>query len=132
MLTGDVQATDGGKEPSQSAIVVTTIYVLGSLTVLATTVLLVSWFCRHRLELIPTLGLTFLPYAFLAMVQMRCRMDAAGTFGCGWMSFMHGISWHILPIALGVGIIAYATHRFGLTEAAKPLSGAWLALLWYI
>lgn len=106
------------------------IYVLSAAVAIATAVFFIMWFSRHRLGVLPTLATIFMPYVFLGMVKIRCRFDAP--FQCGWMSFTHGVTWHILIAAVIVGFVAFAVHRFGLTEAAKPLSGGWLALSWSV
>jgi hypothetical protein len=63
------------------------------------------------------------------MIRIRCKFDIG--FNCGWMSFSPGITWHIIPAALIIVLIAWSIYHLGMAEAVKPLSGAWLALIWY-
>lgn len=106
------------------------IYVLSAAAALATAVFSIVSFSRYRLSVLLTLAIIFMPYVFLGMVKIRCRFDAP--FPCGWMSFTHGVTWHILISAVIVGLTAFTIYRLGLTEAVKPLSGGWLALFWSV
>jgi len=104
------------------------IYLAAAIVSFAIVVVLVRLFCRRHFGQAVTLLFVFAPYVLLGMVRIRCKFER---FNCGWMSFGGGITWHVLPSAIVIGLIAYVIHRLRLTEAVKPLGGAWLGLLWY-
>ena len=114
--------------PSEGGLEMRVIYLVGGIASLAVFVILVRVLSQYRLGRISTLAISFLPCVFLGMIRIRCKFDG---FNCGWMSFSPGITWHIIPAALIIVLIAWTIYHLGMTEAAKPLTGAWLALVWY-
>jgi hypothetical protein len=105
------------------------VYLLAGIGALLVFLVLVRIFSRLHLGNVPTLLVVFLPYVLLGMVRIRCKFGIG--FNCGWMSFSPGITWHIIPVAIGVSLMAWAISHVRLTEAVKPFSGAWLGLIWY-
>lgn len=110
--------------------VIVVIYMLGAVAAVIAATFLILLFLRQRLGALSTLVIIFIPYVILGMVKIRCTFDAP--FPCGWMSFIHGVTWHVIVSAVIVGLVGFVVHRFRLTEAVKPLGGAWLALFWIL
>lgn len=106
-----------------------TTYLLGGLASFALTIVLLREFVRGRTGPATTAVVVFLPYVFLGMVKLRCRLGAG--FSCGWMSLHPGVTWHILPTLVVVTALGIVTWKLGLLDAVKPLAGGWLALAWY-
>jgi hypothetical protein len=47
-------------------------------------------------------GLAGIAFSILSMIKLRCTFDA---YGCGFMSFGGGFTWHIFPGLLGFGAV---------------------------
>lgn len=105
------------------------LYLMASFASLAASVALINSFCRHPIGRTFTILIIFLPYVFLGMIRIRCRFGTG--FNCGWMSFTPGVTWHIIPAAIVVGVVVWLIHYLRMMELVKPLSGAWVGLLWY-
>jgi len=75
------------------------------------------------------LTIILVPYVFLGMIKLRCRIDA---YPCGWMSFQPGPTWHIIPVLAAVVGVGWLLYALGLELTVLPLAGGWLALAWYV